>query len=83
MDAETVLTRWDDYVDRRALPYYKKNHRLMMRQVIDRFPPGKVPDLTDRDIVETVNASGDRSLKYFIGHLDRFLEIHEMGRNPR
>jgi len=83
VDTETALDRWDEFVDEHSLPYYKNAHRLMMRQILDRFPFGKVVDLSDRDIVETVNEDSVRSLKFFMSHLDRFLKYHDMERDPR
>lgn len=83
MDNDRLLSRWDEFVSQRSLPYYRGSHRLMMRQILDRYPFARLPYLTDRDLVEAVNEDGDRSLKLFLAHLDRFLDLHDMERQPR
>ena len=83
MNSDQFLLRWDKFVEQRGLPYYSDSHRLMMRQVLKRFPVGKLGDLSDVDLAETVNSDGDRSFSFFLNHFTRFLEIHGLDRQPR
>ena len=88
MNGEEILRRWDRFIERRGLPYYENDHRLMMRQVLDRYPFGKLADLSDEDLRRCVHAeepsrnhnSRDRAFRYFINHFDRFLELHDRER---
>lgn len=82
MSPDELLTRWDGFVENRSLPYYRDSHRLMMRQLLQRFPFGKLSDLSDHDLVDAVNEDSDRSMKLFLKHLDRFLVLHDMERTP-
>lgn len=79
--ASYLLERWDSFVESRSLPYFRNDHRLMMRQILSRYPPGKLHDLSDRDLVDCVNLdrSGEddrlrRSFRFFLEHFDQFLE---------
>lgn len=78
---EQFLEDWDAFVERRSLPYFRSDHRLMMRQLLDRYPPGKLSDLSDRDLLRQVNRDDKeknnqsmRSFRYFLAHFSRFLE---------
>lgn len=78
---ESLLRAWDDFVENRSLPYYRADHQLMMRQLLRRYPPGKLPDLSDEDLREAVHLearSGStrlhRSFRYFLTHFGQFLE---------
>lgn len=78
---EAFLRAWDDFVEDRSLPYYQGDHRLMMRQLLRRYPPGKLPDLSDEDLRRGVNLDDSagatrlrRSFRYFLGHFGQFLE---------
>lgn len=80
-NVKRLLGAWDRFVESRALPYYRDDHQLMMRQLLDRYPPGKLTDLSDRDLAECVNLDSDddrsrlrNSFRYFLGHFDQFLE---------
>lgn len=82
-----LIREWDSFVDSRSLPYFRDDHQLMMRQVIDRYPPGKLGDLSDGDLLDCVNLDGDsgserlrRSFRYFLNHYDQFLERINMSR---
>lgn len=84
---ETVIRQWDSFVESRSLPYFRDDHRVMMRQVLDRYPPGKLGDLSDGDLVDCVNLGNQendrrlrRSFRYFIGHFDQFLERINLNR---
>lgn len=78
---ESLLREWDDFVEERSLPYYRGDHRLMMRQLLRRYPPGKLPDLSDEDLRRGVNLHDStgasrlsRSFRYFLAHFGQFLE---------
>jgi hypothetical protein len=84
---DSFLRAWDDFVERRSLPYFRSDHRLMMRQLIERYPPGKLSDLTDRDLLREVNREDEeresqsmRSFRYFLTHFNRFLEEQDLAR---
>ena len=82
MSRDELLTRWDGFIETRSLPYYRDAHRLMMRQLLEQFPFGKLSDLSDHDLAGAVNEDSARSLKLFLKHLDRFLDLHDMERTP-
>ncbi|MFB6345707.1 MAG: hypothetical protein ABEK50_08055 [bacterium] len=84
---ERFLAKWDTFVESRSLPYFVDDHQLMMRQVLERYPPGKLGDLSDRDLMDSVNLGSEssntqlrRSFKYFLGHFDQFLERTDLER---
>ncbi len=91
MKTERILRNWDQFVDRRSLPYYRNDHKLMMRQLLHRYPLKKLSDLSDIDLLRAVHA-GDRgatskedpprSFNYFLTHLDKFLTVHDLNRTP-
>ena len=96
MDQTELLEHWDQYVDRRSLPYYTDQHKTMMRQILNRYPFRKLEDLTDLDLLNCVNTSKKRfdnedgsdkkpkttrSFRYFIGHFDTFLEKFDLERS--
>jgi hypothetical protein len=83
------LDHWDQFVESRSLPYYRDDHRLMMRQVLNRYPPGKLADLTDRDLLECVNLEDGttrgrlgRSFRFFLRHFEQFLESRARNGGP-
>lgn len=80
MNREEFLQRWENFVVQRGLPYYHDSHQLMIRQLLQRFPVGKLGDLSDVDLRESVHPENDRSFSYFLNHLHRFLEIHDLDR---
>lgn len=80
-DRSEILERWDEFIDGRSLPYYQADHELMMRQILQTYPLGKLNDLSDRDLLECINLDEDgenpeleRSFRYFLGHFGQFLE---------
>lgn len=84
---ESLLQEWDDFVEERSLPYYRGDHRLMMRQLLRRYPPGKLPDLSDEDLRRGVNLDDSacaprlrRSFRYFLAHFGQFLERKGLSR---
>jgi len=83
MKPDTLLEQWDEFVSRRALPYYLDSHQLMMRQVLNRFPVGKLGDLSDVDLAETVHSESQRSFSFFLNHFQKFLTIHDLDRQLR
>jgi hypothetical protein len=81
MEQDEILDRWDQFVERRSLPYFQGGHRLMMRQLLQRFPFQKLRDVSDHDVAAAVNEDSTRSLKMFMRHLDRFLDLHDLDRS--
>lgn len=82
-----LLRAWDSFVQSRSLPYFRDDHELMMRQVLNRYPPGKLGDLSDGDLVDCVNLDDGseqgrlrRSFRHFITHFDQFLERNNISR---
>lgn len=80
-NVDQILEMWDNFIEDRSLPYHRADHSLMMRQILNRFPPKKLNDLSDRDLLETINLDDTdeklalkRSSRYFLVHFDQFLE---------
>lgn len=87
LDRESFLRKWDVFVEDRSLPYYRGDHRLMMRQLLRKYPPGKLTDLSDEDLRNGVNLDEGnrrtelhRSFRYFLAHFGQFLERHGLSR---
>lgn len=77
-----VLRRWDQFVQKRSLPYYRQDHKQMMRRVLDRYPIGKLGDLSDIDLYQAAAPNqdpqpGSRSFAYFLTHFERFLDRNQ------
>lgn len=85
-DKMSILEDWDAFVESRSLPYYRADHQLMMRQILQKYPLRKLGDLSDRDLLSCVNLESKdedklvRSFRFFLGHFGQFLERWDLER---